>query len=179
MTVRTILVQHVCVLSMYLHSCWGSLMQNEWELWKLLLNIFTKTIWILKLCFNILCQLSIIASLTWNHRNIPVVNKSGVTVGFAAGFFLFVFFCVCFGGWWSFIYVCFNTTDFWCFILLQMAEYRVSIYGRKQSEWDQMASWIVNNELYSENVVWLIQVLQESELNQITNLYYILLKWKL
>ncbi|XP_052309900.1 AMP deaminase isoform X3 [Populus trichocarpa] len=40
----------------------------------------------------------------------------------------------------------------------QMAEYRISIYGRKQSEWDQLASWIVNNELYSENVVWLIQV---------------------
>ncbi|XP_057499272.1 AMP deaminase-like isoform X2 [Actinidia eriantha] len=40
----------------------------------------------------------------------------------------------------------------------QMAEYRISIYGRKMSEWDQMASWIVNNELYSENVVWLIQV---------------------
>jgi AMP deaminase len=40
----------------------------------------------------------------------------------------------------------------------QMAEYRVSIYGRKQSEWDQLASWIVNNELYSENVVWLIQL---------------------
>ncbi|KAH7553860.1 hypothetical protein JRO89_XS12G0068200 [Xanthoceras sorbifolium] len=40
----------------------------------------------------------------------------------------------------------------------QMAEYRISIYGRKQSEWDQMASWIVNNELYSENVVWLIQL---------------------
>lgn len=39
-----------------------------------------------------------------------------------------------------------------------MAEYRISIYGRKQSEWDQLASWIVNNELYSENVVWLIQV---------------------
>ncbi|PRQ35317.1 putative AMP deaminase [Rosa chinensis] len=39
---------------------------------------------------------------------------------------------------------------------LLMAEYRISIYGRKQSEWDQMASWIVNNELYSENVVWLI-----------------------
>lgn len=41
----------------------------------------------------------------------------------------------------------------------QMAEYRISIYGRKKSEWDQMASWIVNNELYSENVVWLIQVI--------------------
>lgn len=40
----------------------------------------------------------------------------------------------------------------------QMAEYRISIYGRKQSEWDQMASWFVNNELYSENVVWLIQL---------------------
>ncbi|KAG1371559.1 putative AMP deaminase-like [Cocos nucifera] len=40
----------------------------------------------------------------------------------------------------------------------QMAEYRISIYGRKQSEWDQLASWIVNNELYSENVVWLIQM---------------------
>ncbi|KAI8528464.1 hypothetical protein RHMOL_Rhmol12G0150200 [Rhododendron molle] len=39
----------------------------------------------------------------------------------------------------------------------QMAEYRVSIYGRKQSEWDQLASWFINNELYSENVVWLIQ----------------------
>ncbi|CAN1820461.1 AMP deaminase [Linum perenne] len=40
----------------------------------------------------------------------------------------------------------------------QMAEYRLSIYGRKQSEWDQLASWIVNNDLYSENVVWLIQL---------------------
>ena len=45
-----------------------------------------------------------------------------------------------------------------CNLLHQMAEYRISIYGRKKSEWDQMASWIVNNELYSENVVWLIQV---------------------
>ncbi|GKA94358.1 AMP deaminase [Tanacetum coccineum] len=40
----------------------------------------------------------------------------------------------------------------------QMAEYRISIYGRKQSEWDNLASWIVNNELYSDNVVWLIQL---------------------
>ncbi|KAL7583887.1 hypothetical protein Lser_V15G46056 [Lactuca serriola] len=28
----------------------------------------------------------------------------------------------------------------------------------KQSEWDNLARWIVNNELYSENVVWLIQL---------------------
>lgn len=40
----------------------------------------------------------------------------------------------------------------------QVAEYRISIYGRKQSEWDQMASWFVNNEIYSENAVWLIQL---------------------
>ncbi|KAG8374429.1 hypothetical protein BUALT_Bualt11G0130900 [Buddleja alternifolia] len=40
----------------------------------------------------------------------------------------------------------------------QMAEYRISIYGRKMSEWDQLASWIVNNDLYSKNVVWLIQL---------------------
>ncbi len=43
--------------------------------------------------------------------------------------------------------------------MIQMAEYRISIYGRKQSEWDQLAKWIVNNELHSENVTWLIQVL--------------------
>ncbi|KAL5553976.1 hypothetical protein UlMin_041377 [Ulmus minor] len=40
----------------------------------------------------------------------------------------------------------------------QMAEYRISIYGRKQSEWDQLASWVVNNAIYSENAVWLIQL---------------------
>lgn len=39
-----------------------------------------------------------------------------------------------------------------------MAEYRVSIYGRKQSEWDQLASWFINNSIYSDNAVWLIQV---------------------
>ncbi|KAF2299567.1 hypothetical protein GH714_038178 [Hevea brasiliensis] len=40
----------------------------------------------------------------------------------------------------------------------QIAEYRVSIYGRKQSEWDQLASWFVNNAICSENAVWLIQL---------------------
>ncbi|XP_062160523.1 AMP deaminase-like [Alnus glutinosa] len=40
----------------------------------------------------------------------------------------------------------------------QMAEYRISIYGRKQSEWDQLASWFVNNAIYSQNAVWLIQL---------------------
>jgi AMP deaminase len=40
----------------------------------------------------------------------------------------------------------------------QMAEYRISIYGRKQSEWDQLASWFINNGIHSENAVWLIQL---------------------
>ncbi|PWN29075.1 hypothetical protein BDZ90DRAFT_226326 [Jaminaea rosea] len=40
----------------------------------------------------------------------------------------------------------------------QMAEYRVSIYGRNLDEWDKLASWIVDNELFSPNVRWLIQV---------------------
>ena len=40
----------------------------------------------------------------------------------------------------------------------QMAEYRVSIYGRTRGEWDKLASWVVDNGLFSPNVRWLIQV---------------------
>lgn len=40
----------------------------------------------------------------------------------------------------------------------QMAEYRVSIYGRSLDEWDKLAAWIVDNQLFSPNVRWLIQV---------------------
>ena len=40
----------------------------------------------------------------------------------------------------------------------QMAEYRVSIYGRSKSEWDKLADWVVDNKLFSHNVRWLIQV---------------------
>ncbi|GES78258.1 AMP deaminase [Rhizophagus clarus] len=40
----------------------------------------------------------------------------------------------------------------------QMAEYRVSIYGRSTSEWDKLAKWIINNKIISPNVRWLIQV---------------------
>ena len=40
----------------------------------------------------------------------------------------------------------------------QHAEYRISIYGRKRVEWDILAAWICQNQLYSDNVVWLIQV---------------------
>lgn len=40
----------------------------------------------------------------------------------------------------------------------QHAEYRISIYGRKQVEWDILAAWYCQNKLYSDNVLWLIQV---------------------
>lgn len=40
----------------------------------------------------------------------------------------------------------------------QMAEYRISIYGRAENEWDKLADWVVENKLFSPNVRWLIQV---------------------
>lgn len=40
----------------------------------------------------------------------------------------------------------------------QNCEWRVSIYGRSEDEWDKVARWVVNNKLYSHNVRWLIQV---------------------
>ncbi|XP_078381801.1 AMP deaminase 2-like isoform X2 [Oculina patagonica] len=40
----------------------------------------------------------------------------------------------------------------------QNAEYRLSIYGRSKKEWDKLASWAVENNMYSDNVRWLIQI---------------------
>ncbi|XP_038062446.1 AMP deaminase 2-like isoform X2 [Patiria miniata] len=40
----------------------------------------------------------------------------------------------------------------------QNAEYRLSIYGRSKSEWDKLAKWAVDNQVYSDNVRWLIQI---------------------
>jgi len=40
----------------------------------------------------------------------------------------------------------------------QFAEYRISIYGRKATEWGTLAAWVVDNNLVSPNVRWLIQV---------------------
>ncbi len=39
-----------------------------------------------------------------------------------------------------------------------LAEYRISVYGRKPVEWDTLAAWVVQNRLYSDNNAWLIQV---------------------
>lgn len=40
----------------------------------------------------------------------------------------------------------------------QMNELRISIYGRSLDEWDKLATWIIDNKLFSHNVRWLIQV---------------------
>jgi len=40
----------------------------------------------------------------------------------------------------------------------QNLELRLSIYGRNKREWDKLAEWAINNNVYSDNVRWLIQV---------------------
>ena len=41
---------------------------------------------------------------------------------------------------------------------VQFAEYRLSIYGGKMSEWSDLASWVFDNRLASTNVRWMIQI---------------------
>eukprot|EP01096_Ripella_sp_DP13-Kostka_P001721 TRINITY_DN12109_c0_g1_i1.p1 TRINITY_DN12109_c0_g1~~TRINITY_DN12109_c0_g1_i1.p1 ORF type:complete len:693 (+),score=303.25 TRINITY_DN12109_c0_g1_i1:32-2080(+) len=40
----------------------------------------------------------------------------------------------------------------------QCAEYRLSIYGRDRQEWTNLSTWVENNNLYSPNVRWMIQI---------------------
>lgn len=40
----------------------------------------------------------------------------------------------------------------------QHVEWRVSIYGRDPREWESLASWMIDNKLFSTRVRWLIQV---------------------
>lgn len=40
----------------------------------------------------------------------------------------------------------------------QNAELRLSIYGKSYDEWDKLAKWAVMNNVYSDNVRWLIQI---------------------
>ncbi|KAI5850426.1 hypothetical protein DFP73DRAFT_524175 [Morchella snyderi] len=52
----------------------------------------------------------------------------------------------------------------------QMAEYRISIYGRSEDEWDKLAAWVVDNKLFSHNVRWLIQIPRLYDIYKSTNL---------
>ncbi|XP_046852479.1 AMP deaminase 2-like isoform X2 [Xenia sp. Carnegie-2017] len=40
----------------------------------------------------------------------------------------------------------------------QNAELRISIYGRSKDEWDKLAKWAIDNDVYSNNLRWLIQI---------------------
>lgn len=40
----------------------------------------------------------------------------------------------------------------------QMVEWRISIYGRSMDEWEKLAAWVVDNNLFSHNVRWLVQI---------------------
>lgn len=40
----------------------------------------------------------------------------------------------------------------------QNAELRLSIYGKSTDEWDKLARWATTNNVYSDNVRWLIQI---------------------
>jgi AMP deaminase len=40
----------------------------------------------------------------------------------------------------------------------QLAEWRVSIYGRAPDEWEKLSRWFYNNRLAHPNVRWMIQV---------------------
>lgn len=39
-----------------------------------------------------------------------------------------------------------------------IAEYRLSVYGRSRDEWGKLAAWVLDHELVSENVRWLVQI---------------------
>jgi len=40
----------------------------------------------------------------------------------------------------------------------QLTEWRLSIYGRARSEWDNLAKWVMNNKLVREHNMWMIQI---------------------
>ena len=52
----------------------------------------------------------------------------------------------------------------------QNLEPRLSIYGRSATEWDKLAEWAMNNNVYSDNVRWLIQVPRLFDIYKCNNL---------
>ncbi|GAO15288.1 hypothetical protein UVI_02041120 [Ustilaginoidea virens] len=52
----------------------------------------------------------------------------------------------------------------------QMVEWRISVYGKSIDEWDKLASWVVDNKLFSHNVRWLIQIPRLYDVYKASNL---------
>lgn len=40
----------------------------------------------------------------------------------------------------------------------QLAEYRISIYGKAMSEWSRLGDWFYSNEIFAKGTRWLVQV---------------------
>eukprot|EP00124_Ichthyophonus_hoferi_P000961 Ihof_evm8s42 gene=Ihof_evmTU8s42 len=51
----------------------------------------------------------------------------------------------------------------------QKAEYRASIYGRDKTEWDNLSAWVLDNNLESDHVKWMVQVPRLYHLYRTTN----------
>ncbi|XP_023322408.1 AMP deaminase 2 isoform X4 [Eurytemora carolleeae] len=51
----------------------------------------------------------------------------------------------------------------------QNLELRLSIYGRNINEWDMLADWAIRNNVYSDNVRWLIQVPRLFDIYRVNN----------
>lgn len=39
-----------------------------------------------------------------------------------------------------------------------LSEPRISVYGRKKEEWDNLAEWVVDNNMFCNNIRWMIQI---------------------
>ena len=51
----------------------------------------------------------------------------------------------------------------------QYAEPRLSIYGRRYDEFEKLAKWAVNNDVYSSHLKWLIQVPRIYDIYKVTS----------
>ena len=54
-----------------------------------------------------------------------------------------------------------------------LRRYRVSIYGRKNSEWDKLARWVWVHRLASPNVRWLIQIPRLYQIYKVCALFFL------
>ena len=52
----------------------------------------------------------------------------------------------------------------------QNSELRLSIYGKNVEEWDKLANWAIENDVYSDNVRWLIQIPRLFDIFKLNNL---------
>lgn len=50
----------------------------------------------------------------------------------------------------------------------QNAELRLSVYGKSPDEWEKLAKWAYNFQVYSDNIRWLVIC----SLKNLTNLIY-------